>query len=122
MYVNDNEVKREIQKNPKIFKSVECYAGGKDRMSINGLVRNLKYNQSNKDFGKMKSSNVFILKGPGTRLGPHLTACFHMYKCFYLRNVNLMLSSPCLNSSLSLDLNFMFIYVASSKSVKPDSL
>ena len=55
MYVNDVEVKREIQKNPKKFTKVECYAGGKDTNSINGMVRNLKYNQSNSDeFGKIK--------------------------------------------------------------------
>ena len=54
MYVNDNEVKREIQKNPKTFINVECYAGVKEQNAINGMVRNLKYNQSNNDFGKFK--------------------------------------------------------------------
>uniref|UniRef100_A0A7M5XLT4 Uncharacterized protein n=1 Tax=Clytia hemisphaerica TaxID=252671 RepID=A0A7M5XLT4_9CNID len=64
MFIDDNEVKRKIQKNPKTFTNVECYAGGKDKMTINGQVMNLKYNQSNKDFDgslsdfKLTTNNV----------------------------------------------------------------
>ena len=58
MYVNDNEVKREIQKNPKTLTNVECYAGVKEQNAINGMVRNLKYNQSTNDFGKIKSFKI----------------------------------------------------------------
>ncbi|XP_066917054.1 uncharacterized protein [Clytia hemisphaerica] len=61
MYVNDVEIKRGIQKNPKTFKSVECYAGSKEKMSINGLVRNLKYNQTNEDF--VVPSNFTLERG-----------------------------------------------------------
>ena len=53
MQVDGNEVKRTFQKNPETFTNVECYAGGKEKKSINGLVRNLKYIQRRVEFSKI---------------------------------------------------------------------